>query len=439
MEGTVLDNVILLADSYKVSHHRQYPPGTSSVYSYFESRGGRFPYTVFFGLQYILKRWLKGPVLTKEMIQEAKEIFAVHFKKENVFNEDGWNYILETIFVQTWYPMTVATNSRIQKQIIRQYLEDTHDSLDPLPFSLHDFGYRGASSVESAAIGGAAHLVNFKGTDTVAALSLLRKYYHSPMAGFSIPASEHSTVTAWGRDGETSAFRTLLEAFPDGPVACVSDSYDIWKCCEKIWGEELRDLVIKRGKTGGVLCIRPDSGDPPTVVHKCLEILGSAYGTRENSKGFRLLPPYIKVIQGDGISYRTIGAILENLKAHGWSSANVVFGSGGSLLQKVNRDTQKCAFKCSYVVINGEGVDVYKQPISDLGKTSKKGRLALHHVNGTYTTVEGGTRDPKLDVLVPVFENGELLKDYTLEEIRGRAELNEDDIDVFKFLAEEES
>ncbi|XP_047478238.1 nicotinamide phosphoribosyltransferase-like isoform X3 [Penaeus chinensis] len=481
MEGGSLQNVILLADSYKISHHLQYPPGTTSVYSYFESRGGTFPYTVFFGLQYILKRWLSGPVITKEMIQEAKELFAAHFRTDKVFNEEGWNYILErhggklplrvcavpegsviptknvlftvestdpmvpwvtnffeTVFVQVWYPMTVATNSRIQKQIIHRYLKDTHDNLDSLPFSLHDFGYRGVSSIETAAIGGAAHLVNFKGTDTVAALPLLHKYYDAPMAGFTIPAMEHSTVTSWGKDGEVDAFRNMLEAFPSGPVACVSDSYDIWKCCEKIWGEELHDIVVERSKTGGVLVIRPDSGDPPTVVLKCLEILGKAFGTENNSKGFKVLPPYIRVIQGDGISYTTVGSILENLKDHGWSAANVSFGSGGSLLQKVNRDTQKCAYKCSYAIINGEGVEVFKAPITDVGKTSKKGRLALHCIDGEYKTIEGGKGDPKQDLLVPVFENGTLLKSYTLEEVRARAELGPSDIDVFKFLEGEQ-
>lgn len=480
-EGGV-DNVILLADSYKVSHHRQYPPGTTSVYSYFESRGGRFPYTVFFGLQYILKRWLQGPVVTKENIEEAKELFAAHIHTNGVFNEDGWNYILErhggrlpirvcavpegtvvptknvlftvestdpmvpwvtnyfeTIFVQAWYPITVATNSRIQKQIIHQYLKDTNDNLDQLHFMLHDFGYRGASSVESAAIGGASHLVNFKGSDTVAALALLRKYYNSPMAGFSGVANEHSTVTTWGRNGEVDAFRNMFEAFPDGGIGCVSDSYDIWKCCENIWGEELKDVVIKRGKMGGFVGIRPDSGDPPTVTLKCLEIFGKVFGTTENSKGYKLLPPYVRVIQGDGISYKTLGTVLENLKVHGWSAANVIFGSGGALLQKVHRDTQKCAYKCSYAVVNGEGVEVFKQPVTDPGKTSKKGRLALHYVNGKYTTVEGGRGDPKMDLLIPVFENGELLKDYTLDEVRERAELCSDDIDVFKFLAEEKS
>ncbi|XP_045113235.1 nicotinamide phosphoribosyltransferase-like [Portunus trituberculatus] len=484
MEGGVVDNIILLADSYKVTHHCQYPPGTTSIYSYFESRGGRFPYTVFFGLQYILKRWLQGPVLTKEMIQEAKELIKVHMRdRDDIFNEEGWNYILErhggrlpirvcavpegsvvptknvlftventdpmvpwitnffeTIFVQVWYPLTVATNSRIQKQVLHHYLKETHENLDPLPFSLHDFGYRGSTSVESAALGGAAHLVNFQGTDTVAALSLLRKFYQCPMAGFSIPASEHSTITTWGQQGEVDACRNMLESFPEGIVACVSDSYDIWNCCEKIWGEELRDLIIKRGKTGGTLIVRPDSGDPPAVVLKCLQILGKAFGVTTNKKGFKMLPPYLKVIQGDGISYRMIATILEHLKQHGWSAANVSFGSGGALLQKVNRDTQKCAYKCSHAVINGEGVDVFKQPVTDPGKTSKKGRLSLiHTADGSFSTVRAEEADPKLNLLVPVFENGELLRDYTLEEIRMRAELSPQDFDVMKFLSENQT
>ncbi|KAK3868961.1 hypothetical protein Pcinc_025709 [Petrolisthes cinctipes] len=480
MEGGILQNVILLVDSYKNSHHRQYPTGTSYIYSYFESRGGKFPYTVFFGLQYILKRWLQGPVVTKEMIQEAKELHAQHFGRNDVFNEEGWNYIVErhggklplkvcavpegtivptknvlftvvntdpmvpwltsffeTLLVQVWYPMTVATNSRIQKQILHHYLSKTNDDLDPLPRSLHDYGYRGVSSVESAAIGGAAHLVNFEGTDTLAALVFLRKYYHCNMAGYSIPASEHSTVTIWGRDRETDAHRNMLEAFPDGIIASVSDSYNIWDTCEKIWGEELRELVLKRGKNGGAVYIRPDSGDPPTVVVKCLNILGDAYGTTVNSKGYKMLPPYLRVVQGDGISYKTIGKILENMKTNGWSAANVGFGSGGSLLQKVNRDTQKCAYKCSHAIIDGKGVDVYKQPITDPGKDSKKGRLALHLINGTYTTVQQEGNDPKLDMLVPVFKDGELLKDYTLQEIRERAKLCSSDINVMQFLKED--
>nr|KAG5687412.1 hypothetical protein BaRGS_004914 [Batillaria attramentaria] len=421
---------------------------------------------VFFGLQYILKRFLAGPVVTKEKIQEAKELYNAHFGQD-VFNEDGWNYILEhhrgylplrikavpegtvvptknvlftventdpkcywltnyfeTLLVQVWYPLTVATNSRCQKEIIAKYLDETADNLGGLPFKLHDFGFRGSSSVESAGIGGASHLVNFMGTDTIAAISTARTFYHCPMAGFSIPAAEHSTITTWGVEGEYEAFKNMLTKFPNGLVAVVSDSYNIWNACEHVWGEQLKDLVVKRGDNGGALVVRPDSGNPPEVVVKVLDILGNKFGSTVNSKGFRMLPPYLRVIQGDGISYESLGAILENMKKHGWSADNLAFGSGGALLQRMDRDTQKCAFKCSYAVINGKEVNVFKQPITDMGKKSKKGRLTLECQNGQFVTVEEGRGDPKNDLLQTVFENGKLLKDYTFDEVRKNAEID---------------
>ena len=277
--------------------------------------------------------------------------------------------------------------------------------------------------MESAGIGGCAHLVNFVGTDTISGILTARKFYGCEMAGFSIPAAEHSTITTWGRDGENEAFKNMLTNFPTGLIACVSDSYDIWNACEKIWGKELKDLVISRGSKGGGLVIRPDSGDPPTVVVQVLDILEKQFGVTENTKGYKMLPPYIRVIQGDGISYESLGAILDNMKKHKWSADNLVFGSGGALLQRLDRDTQKCAYKCSYAVINGKEVNVFKQPITDLGKKSKKGRLTLEYENGKYKTVEEGKGDPKKDVLITVFENGKLLRDYTFDEVRNNAEL----------------
>ncbi|HEY4482594.1 MAG TPA: nicotinamide phosphoribosyltransferase domain-containing protein, partial [Candidatus Paceibacterota bacterium] len=263
------NNIILTTDSYKVSHHRQYPPGTTGVYSFFESRGGIDPTTTFFGLQYILKRYMEGAVVTADDIEEARELFAAHFGDRTLFNEQGWRYILnehggrlpvrvravpegttvpnhnvlmtientdprvawltnylETLLVQVWYPTTVCTQSRAMRATILSYLERT-GTPESIDFKLHDFGYRGSTSVESAGIGGAAHLVNFKGTDTVAALVVAKRYYHEQMAGFSIPAAEHSTITSWGREHETDAFRNMLTSYPTGLVAVVSDSYDI--------------------------------------------------------------------------------------------------------------------------------------------------------------------------------------------------------------------
>ncbi|KAL8611321.1 hypothetical protein ACOMHN_013752 [Nucella lapillus] len=449
-----------------VTHHYQYPENTTVVCSYFESRGGKFPSTVFFGLQYILKRFLTGPVITSEKIQEAKQLYKDHFGRD-VFNEEGWNYILEhhrgylplrikavpegtvvpvknalftventdpkcywltnyfeTLLVQVWYPMTVATNSRSQKEIIARHLDETSDDMDCLPFKLHDFGFRGSTSVEAAGIGGTAHLVNFQGTDTIAAISTAKVYYGCPMAGHSLPAAEHSTITTWGRDGEYEAFKNMLTKFPTGLVAVVSDSYDLWNACEHVWGEQLKDIIVKRGDNGGRLVVRPDSGDPPEVVVKVLNILGSKFGHTVNSKGYRMLPSYIRVIQGDGISYETLGAILENMKKNKWAADNLTFGSGGALLQRLDRDTQKCAYKCSYAVIGGKEVNVFKQPITDVGKTSKKGRLTLERQDGKFTTMEEGMGDPKKDVMVTVFENGKLLKDYSLQEVRLNAEID---------------
>ncbi|KAL5112614.1 Nicotinamide phosphoribosyltransferase [Taenia crassiceps] len=428
-------NIICLSDSYK------YPPGTTEVYSYFECRGGKFSETVFFGLQYILKKYLVGPVITERKICEAKEMMREHFGRD-LMNEAGWRYILEkhnghlpirikavpegtvipTLLVQVWYPLTVATNSLEFKKIIFKYLEETSDDLSSLPMLMHDFGFRGVSSIESASIGGTAHLVCFRGTDTMAALLFAKRYYNCKMAGFSIPATEHSTITVWREAGEKDAYRNLLEKFPTGSVACVSDSYNIWNACEKIWGEDLHNLVVNRD---GTLVIRPDSGNPEKVVVQVLEILGQKFGYSLNSLGFKVLPPYLRLIQGDGVNLESLSKILENVKAAGWSTINVSFGSGGALLQRLNRDTQKCAFKCSHAVINGKQVDVCKHPITDPQKHSKKGRLCLQRSasqNG-FVTMEEGQGDLEKDLLVTVFENGRLLVDYTLEEVRERAEL----------------
>ncbi|XP_064091267.1 nicotinamide phosphoribosyltransferase-like isoform X1 [Macrobrachium nipponense] len=483
MGPEAVNNVILLADCYKVSHHLQYPPGITKLYSYFESRGGKFPYTVFFGLQYILKKWLVGQVVTKEVIQEAKEIYGAAVMADDLFNEEGWNYILEkhgghlpvrikavaegsivpvknvlftventdpavpwltnyleTILVQAWYPMTVATISRIHKQLIHHYNQISSDDQSLVSFSLHDTGYRGVSSVETAAIGGAAHMINFKSSDTIAGSCLLRKYYHvEGVAGFSGPFSEHSTVTSWGRERENEAHKKMLKSFMGRKFGCVVDSYNIWECLEKTFGQELKDLVIENGSKGGMVAIRPDSGNPTEVVLKCLEILEKAFGTEKNSKGYKVLPEYIKVVQADGINYQALASILKAMEENGWAANNASFGAGAALLQRIDRDTQRCAYKCSMAEVNGEDIEVFKQPITDPGKRSKKGRLALHCTDGVYTTVKASESSEEQDQLVTVFENGELLKDFTFEEICQRAEISGHDIDILKFIAEDAS
>jgi nicotinamide phosphoribosyltransferase len=460
------ENICCMTDSYKASHYKQYPAGTRRVYSYFESRGGRYPLVTFFGLQYYLKKYLQGQVVTQEKIDEADELFGLHFGKKGVFNRKGWEYILkthggrlpvhvravpegsvipthnvlmdientdndntywltnwlETLLVQVWYGSTVATQSREMKKTLLKHLGETGDP-GLIDFKLHDFGYRGVSSVETAAVGGAAHLLNFLGTDTFAGVMLARKYYNEPMAGFSIPASEHSTITSWGSEHELEAMRNMLTQYPDGLVACVSDSFDIERACRDYWGTELREQILARD---GVLVVRPDSGDPATMVIKVLKILADKFGGETNNRGFFVLNPKVRVIQGDGIDHDSLDAILNHMTEAKFSADNLAFGSGGGLLQKLNRDTQKFAFKCSNVTVNGEDRDVYKDPVTDPGKKSKRGRLALiqsegAHGKGWKTVRQSELPTESQDLLCSVFKDGELLVDHTFAECRERS------------------
>merc|ERR1712048_296424 len=232
-------------------------------------------------------------------------------------------------------------------------------------FKLHDFGFRGVSSVESAATGGAAHLVNFFGTDTMAAMMCAKEYYSAdPLLAFSIPASEHSTMTSWGKESEVDAMKNMLTQYPKGIVACVSDSYDIYNACSNLWGTQLKDMITARD---GFLVVRPDSGKIPDIVIEVLTKLEEKFGSVKTSTGHKLLPPCIRVIQGDGIDKDTLELILKAMADAGFGADNLAFGSGGALLQKVNRDTNKNAFKCSYVKVTDPktGNDVERDVVKD--------------------------------------------------------------------------
>lgn len=453
-------NPILNTDSYKLSHFLQYPPDTEYLSCYIESRGGDFSQSVFFGLQIFLKKYLCNPI-TQSHIDEAEEIAKLHGLP---FNKEGWQYILrahqgffpieieaapegslvpihnvllqvvntdpqcawlasyvETMLLRAiWYPTSVATLSQGCYKVIRDYLSLTADNCDGLPFMLHDFGPRGASSEETAAIGGLAHLVNFMGTDNLSAIMAARRYYHSEMAGYSIPAAEHSTVITWGREREREAYENMLSQFGGkySTMAVVSDSYDLWNAIDHIWGEELKQAIQISGST---LVIRPDSGTPIEIVPQALEKLMQTFGFTLNTKGYRVLPPYIRLIQGDGINAQSIKDILEVLKNASISAENIVFGIGGELLQKINRDTQKFAMKVSAIYRNNEWHGVNKDPITDPGKRSKKGRLALiKNKEGEFETILKRDLNGKKNELELYFKNGALLRDESLDTIRAR-------------------
>lgn len=778
-----MNNIITSTDSYKASHFLQYPPGTEKVNSYIEARGTVYPdvdKTVFFGLQAYIKEYLANPI-TQDNIDEADDIFKLHGVP---FNRKGWEYILNkyngylpvyieaipegtpvelhnalvqirntdpnvpwlTSYLETsmlravWYPTSVATYSYYIKEDMMEYAEKCGTGFDDVLFKLHDFGARGVSSKESAMIGGLAHLVNFRGTDTVEALIAGRKWYDENIAGFSIPAcyddkteiltdsgwklfanlndadlvaqynkdgtvefvnftnyvneqysgdmyhftsrgkvakydlmvtpnhrmvrrskttgkleifeakdftsshrnvlpqsgykkdgnvefsdidrlkiafqadgsffvddekrngkktntkgirfslkkerkkkrleylfdtleieytarecsnekhgcveyyvkvpieynisktfdwvdvggvnseyaqqfinelqfwdgtkkqdsivyssviklnvdvvsalssiggyrcniteyfdkrenrqpiyiaciskhqyrqgnnidknivqyngriycvtvpsgmimvrrngvvsisgnSEHSTITVWGKENEVDAYRNMLKQFakPGSLVACVSDSYDIYNAVERIWGETLKDDICNSGAT---VIVRPDSGDPVQVPIDVIEILMNKFGFVVNEKGYRVLPNCIRVIQGDGINRDSIKQILTKLDEKKIALDNIAFGMGGALLQQTNRDTFKFAMKASWAEVNGVGRDVYKQPITDSGKSSKKGLLAVgKNSAGKHYTVNKWELVGD-NQLVPVFIDGKLYNEQTFEDVRKRA------------------
>jgi len=464
-------NIILKTDSYKLSHWKQYPKGMTKIYSYLESRGGAYPSTLFFGLQYFLMQ-LEGVVVSMKDVEDADTFSKAHFGSD-IFNKEGWKYIvnvhggklpirikavkegtlvpthnvlmtiestdencfwliqpLETMLMRIWYPITVGTNSFYGKQTIAYYLNKTANDLNSLSFKLHDFGYRGVSSEESAGIGGMAHLVNFKGTDTLAGIIYSMKYYNAEninienLNGFSVPASEHSVACSFGKDNEEEYFLNMLEQYPTGHVSIVSDTYDVFYFVRTM-GTKYKKEILSRD---GTVVFRPDSGDPIEVNIKLINILWEIFGNEGSitKNGYKLLPSQVRLIQGDGIDLKTLDQILKTVTDLGFSAENWVFGSGGGLLQKFDRDTLKFAIKASYGerIVDGNrfGFNIQKDPITSSGKKSKAGELKLvrsSHDGGFFTiTSEHPHFNTTKDELELVFENGEIKRFQSFEEIR---------------------
>jgi len=474
-------STIIDTDSYKLSHFLEYPEGMTSMMSYFESRGGEFDTCTLFGLQVIIHRYLAKPI-TNEDIDQAEIIARAHGEP---FNREGWEHVIkkyggmlpvriraipeglniptgnvmmsvevtrdpkcfwitnwiETMLSRVWYPSTIATTSREVKKVWKHWLDVSSDNPDAeIMFKHHDFGSRGVTCQEQAMFGGAAHLLSFMGSDTLAGIMCANHYYDCEMSGFSIPATEHSTMTVWGRENERAAVKqwiqkTLVErTVPKGMPklsACVGDSYNIYAFVEMLCEPEFNDMIRD---SGGTLVVRPDSGEPFEVLPRIFKTFEDRLphgSVRVNSKGYKVLPDHFRIIWGDGINRRSMKEILSSIVGvYGWSASNIAFGSGGGLLQDVNRDTQKFAFKCCYAQVNDKPVDVLKDPITDPGKKSKAGRLDLVELTpGEYKTVtlERGMNWEQVaherSVMNTVFDNGIITYNTTFEECRSRMAL----------------
>lgn len=405
-------NFILRADSYKLSHGPVLPAGTNGYYSYGEARVPDLEQFVVAGIKRYVDRYLSQP-LRQQDVMEAEDFANDHGEP---FDRGLWNAVVSVYngyipvrisaqlegsvvrgstpvyaveaydnfaslasFIETelqravWYPSTIATLGLQAKRIIRKHLEQTGGDVNAANFMLHDFGARGVSSEESAQIGGGAHLMNFYGTDTMTAARDIMELYGDEMPGFSVPATEHSIQCAYGNQDQKRYIRAVLDRYmvKGGIVSIVLDGYDIYRDTQMLVDEFAEEIIA----SGCKVVIRPDSGDPLQVLPKVFRILARGFGYDTTYTGHKQLR-HVGILQGDGIDNRAIDEILSTMAWKGMAAGNFVFGSGGGLLQKVNRDTFKFAQKGSAIRINGEWKDIYKDPVTDPGKRSKAGRVA---------------------------------------------------------------
>lgn len=456
-------NRVLDTDSYKPSHAFQYPEGLAFLRAYLCSRGGRYNLVQWVGLQPIIIDNFLEPIQRWE-VEEARAFLGKHGEP---FPYEGWMRVVEfhkgriplriralpegslvptgvplmiventdpqlpwlvswfeTMLMRVWYPTTVATKSyHCKKVILDALIKSSDDPLGELPFKLHDFGGRGVSSRESAGLGGMAHLVNFMGSDTIEGVRYANHYYDIDMAGFSIPAAEHSTMVIEGKEGQINCARRVLKLINPAAgfplAACVSDGFDVFEMVET-WTDP--DGLLEDVKaTGGKLVVRPDSGNPSEVNVKILQIFDRKGQMHKNLKGYKVLEKYFGLIQGDGNQWEDDIAAVENaLMSHGYSASNIAFGMGGGLLQLVNRDTQKFKYMTSLATYaDGREVPVAKDPVTDPGKRSRAGRVDTVFREGRFQIVDGDQRDSAMQ---DVYLDGTLLRRMKFADVRKNAE-----------------
>lgn len=472
-------NSLEMIDWYKADHRRQYPEGTSLVFSNFTPRKCRMldidgnQSAVFFGLQYFLKEYLMTFIERMEVyafrahaqaslgmamedyhfadLQRRKRLpICIYALPEgitvpagipalvmwNTTRDSYWlvNYLETILSACVWQPSTSATIARRYRQIFDAYAKISSDDLGSVAFQGHDFSFRGMSSLETARVSGAGHLLAFDGSDMVPSISFLRKYYNAtgPLA-LSVPATEHSVMCAGTKEAEIDTFRRIIDLYPTGIVSIVSDTWDYWKVLTEMLPTMKHEIMAREGK----VVIRPDSskktpleiicGDPEgeTEAEKkgSVQLLWETFGGTTNSKGFKVLDPHIGLIYGDSITAELAAAICEKLISQGFASTNWVAGIGSYTYQYNTRDTLGWAMKATYVEVDGLGRNIFKNPVTDNGtKKSAQGLLAVYRTaDGQFQLKQNASWDDvKFCSFRKVFEDGQLFNVQSFEEIRNR-------------------
>lgn len=480
--SSTAENPLLALDVYKMGHMEQYKPGVTKVFSYLTTRSDkRFDKMVFFGLQYYLKKYLSIPLeswMADEFLQVREELLGTPAHPDveekirklcrlgywpleikavdegmvlpvknvvmtitNTLPEYYWCVgFVESLLLKVWYTSTVASMSLKYRETLDEFMDLTSDQPPEVEkFMVHDFGYRGDHCEESAAISGVAHLTSFVGSDTVPALNCAKKYYAGqfgirlPIMA-SVPASEHSVMTSFGRDNELAGFKHMLKTYPTGIVSIVSDTYSIWDVLTK-HAVALKDQILERD---GKVVFRPDSGEPEFILcgdpsadpdspegKGVIRLLDEVFGSTVNSKGYKVLNPKVGVIYGDGMYYERWVKILNRLVEMGYSVENLIIGIGG-ILRNFTRDDLGFALKATYVEFGGVGENIMKDPVTDPDKKSHTGLVGLFmDDNYNFVTKDNLTWDEynsTENYLMTVFINETLPHEFSLTEIRDNVE-----------------
>jgi nicotinamide phosphoribosyltransferase len=490
------NNPLLMTDGYKTSHHKMYPEGTTLVYSNFTPRSvKRMPENakdiVVFGLQYVMtyihelyqENFFNRP--KDEVVGDAKTFLSnylgtdydcSHFEAlhdlgylpikvkglpegrvigekipmltiYNTHPDFFWlpNFLETLISSLIWKPVHSASLAYGYKKVLVEHAEKTDKTnIGFVDFQGHDFSFRGMQHPESAISSGMGFLTSFSGTDTIPTLQAVKYYYGDENVAFSVPASEHAVMTAYGKENEIDGFRRLIKQYPSGILSVVSDSFNLWQVCTK-FVIELREEILARD---GKLVIRPDSGNPVDIlcgvgndVHinpyktdrpnysieerkGVIELLWDVFGGTVNEQGYKVLDSHIGAIYGDSITIERADEICKRLEAKGFASTNVVLGVGSYSMGYATRDNQGGAVKATYVEVNGVGREIFKDPITDDGtKKSATGLLAVfrNDIDGRYELYDrcdwNTEQNSELKV---IYEDGVFYSRTTLNEIRKR-------------------
>ena len=485
-------------DAYKLGHRALYPAGTTGILANYTNRGSRIDgvtKVVHFGLQAFLQSYCTeafalffaadedAAVAEYEAVLEsilgpneieADHIRALHrigylplifravpegtrvplrvptFTIENTEPEFFWlvNYIETVLSAAVWHPSTTATIADSYRNVLNEAADVTGVARPAVNWQLHDFSYRGMSGTGSAAASGAGHLLSFTGSDSLATLDWVNRYYPSEAGSDnglilgSVPATEHSVMCAGiSESSELETFKRILEKHQTGIVSVVSDTDDFFKVLNVIL-PALRTRIMERD---GKLVIRPDSGDPADIIcgtmsrpgavvtpqvrtmeqepefFGAVQLLWNVFGGTINGKGYKVLDKHIGLIYGDSITIDRARDIWTRLESLGFASENVVFGVGSYSYQYVTRDTFASAIKATWARINGVDHNLLKDPATDNGtKKSATGRLAVaRDADGELALIEKATPQQEAESLLrPVWANGEFIRRQSFADVR---------------------